>query len=46
MDCIECGACSYVCPSHVPLTQQFRVGKAVVRAELAKQKAASTGGKA
>ena len=46
MDCIECGACSYVCPSHVRLTQRFRVGKAVVRAELAKQKAASTGGKA
>ncbi|MDH3339401.1 MAG: RnfABCDGE type electron transport complex subunit C, partial [Gammaproteobacteria bacterium] len=31
MDCFECGACSYVCPSHIPLVQRFRVSKAIVR---------------
>jgi len=31
MDCFECGACSFVCPSHIPLVQQFRAGKAAVR---------------
>jgi electron transport complex protein RnfC len=31
MDCFECGACSYVCPSHIPLVQQFRLAKAAVR---------------
>ncbi len=28
MDCFECGSCSFVCPSHIPLVQQFRVAKA------------------
>ncbi|GAB6051939.1 electron transport complex subunit RsxC [Magnetospira thiophila] len=27
--CFECGCCSYVCPSHIPLVQYFRVAKAV-----------------
>ena len=31
MDCFECGCCTYVCPSHIPLVQQFRVAKATVR---------------
>lgn len=31
MDCFECGSCSFVCPSHIPLVQQFRVAKAMVR---------------
>ena len=31
MDCFECGSCSFVCPSHIPLVQQFRVAKASVR---------------
>jgi len=31
MDCFECGSCSYVCPSHIPLVQQFRFAKAAVR---------------
>lgn len=26
-DCFECGCCSYVCPSHIPLAQQFRVAR-------------------
>ncbi len=31
MDCFECGSCSFVCPSHIPLAQHFRVAKAAVR---------------
>jgi len=31
MDCFECGCCSFVCPSHIPLVQQFRFAKAMVR---------------
>jgi electron transport complex protein RnfC len=31
MDCFECGSCSYVCPSHIPLVQMFRAAKAAVR---------------
>jgi len=31
MDCFECGSCSYVCPSHIPLVQRFRVAKASLR---------------
>ncbi|MEX1308639.1 MAG: electron transport complex subunit RsxC [Eubacteriales bacterium] len=27
MDCIECGACSYICPSNRYLTQSFKLGK-------------------
>jgi electron transport complex protein RnfC len=27
MDCVECGACSYVCPARIKLVQRFRVGK-------------------
>ncbi len=26
-DCIECGCCSYVCPSHIPLANEFRKAK-------------------
>lgn len=31
MDCFECGSCSYVCPSHIPLVQYFRLSKTIVR---------------
>ncbi len=31
MDCFECGSCSFVCPSHIPLVQRFRVAKSSVR---------------
>ena len=31
-DCIECGACSYVCPSHIPLVQYYRFAKSEIRA--------------
>ncbi len=30
-DCFECGCCTYVCPSHIPLVQQFRVAKGILR---------------
>ena len=26
-DCFECGCCTFVCPSHIPLVQQFRIAK-------------------
>jgi electron transport complex protein RnfC len=31
MDCFECGCCSYVCPSHIPLVQYFRIAKQMNR---------------
>jgi len=31
LDCFECGCCSYVCPSGIPLVQYFRIAKAIVR---------------
>ena len=31
MDCFECGSCSFVCPSHIPLVQEFRFAKAAFR---------------
>ena len=41
MDCVECGSCSYVCPSNIPLVQRFRVAKALLREKQAKQRKAS-----
>jgi electron transport complex protein RnfC len=29
--CFECGSCSYVCPSNIPLTQYFRIAKSINR---------------
>jgi electron transport complex protein RnfC len=26
-DCIECGCCDVICPSHIALTERFRIGK-------------------
>lgn len=31
MDCISCGSCSYVCPSHIPLVQYFNHAKGAAR---------------
>lgn len=31
LDCFECGSCAYVCPSHIPLVQYFRISKSIVR---------------
>jgi electron transport complex protein RnfC len=38
MDCMECGSCSYVCPSNIPLVQRFRVAKALLREQEAREK--------
>ena len=40
LDCMECGSCSYVCPSNIPLVQRFRVAKALLREQMARQKQA------
>jgi electron transport complex protein RnfC len=29
-DCIECGCCSYVCPSHIPLVDYYRFAKSEI----------------
>ena len=34
-DCFECGCCSYVCPSNIPLVQYFRIAKAINREKAA-----------
>jgi electron transport complex protein RnfC len=34
--CFECGCCSYVCPSHIPLVQYFRIAKAMNRERASK----------
>jgi electron transport complex protein RnfC len=39
-DCIECGACSYVCPSNIPLVQYYRFAKSEIWAQQASKKAA------
>jgi len=30
-NCFECGACAFVCPSHIPLVQYFRAAKYFVQ---------------
>jgi electron transport complex protein RnfC len=37
LDCIECGCCSYVCPTRRPLVQLIKLGKAVLTAKGVKQ---------
>lgn len=32
MACVECGCCSFVCPSQIPLVQYLRAGKEMTRA--------------
>ena len=39
MDCIECGCCAFVCPAKINLVQRFRLGKAVVRQQMAAERA-------
>ena len=31
LDCIECGSCAFTCPGKLPLVEQFRKGKQMVR---------------
>ena len=44
MDCIECGCCAYTCPANVRLVQRFRLGKAIVRSQMAAAKEKKEGG--
>ena len=37
MACIECGSCSYSCPSHRPLNQHFKRAKVEIQAGLRKK---------
>ncbi len=39
VDCIECGCCSYVCPSNRYLVQSIKAGKALIRSIPKKQEA-------
>jgi len=39
-DCFECGCCSYVCPSNIPLVQYFRIAKAINQEDQIKAAAA------
>jgi electron transport complex protein RnfC len=39
-DCIECGCCSFVCPSHIPLVQYFRFAKSEIWAREREKNAA------
>ena len=39
LDCMECGSCAFTCPGKLPLVEQFRKGKGMLRAALAEQKA-------
>jgi electron transport complex protein RnfC len=41
-DCIECGCCDFVCPSHIPLVEWFRFGKAELRSLRVERKQAET----
>ena len=40
-DCIECGACAWVCPSNIPLVQYFRQEKAEISAIAQEEKRAA-----
>ncbi len=35
--CMECGCCSFVCPAHIPLVQNNKLAKTVLRDEKARQ---------
>jgi len=41
MDCIECGACTYICPGRLHLVQAFRAGKQKLNNAKAAAKAAA-----
>ncbi len=36
MDCMECGSCAFTCPGKLPLVEQFRKGKKLLREPSAK----------
>lgn len=46
MDCIECGCCAFVCPAHIRIVQRVRLGKGLVRAKMAEERAKAEAAKA
>jgi electron transport complex protein RnfC len=40
LDCFECGSCSFVCPSAIPLVQSFRVAKGFIKEKVEREKVA------
>jgi len=38
MDCVECGACTYACPSNIPIVQHIRTAKDNLRHQSIKEK--------
>ncbi len=30
MDCVSCGSCSWICPSHIPLVHYFNYAKGMI----------------
>ena len=43
MDCIECGLCTYICPSKIDVTENVRKGKRQLQIRLANEKKAKGG---
>lgn len=39
MDCIECGCCAFVCPGNMRIVQRIRLGKGVIRTQMAEERA-------
>ena len=37
LDCMECGSCAFSCPGKLPLVEQFRKGKALLRSAMAEK---------
>jgi electron transport complex protein RnfC len=31
LDCVECGACTFSCPSGIPIVQLIKIGKGIIR---------------
>ena len=40
MTCMECGSCAFSCPAHRHIVQTIRMGKGMLRAQMAKEKGA------
>ena len=40
-DCIECGCCSYTCPSYLPLLDYIRIAKQTVMTNIRARAAAN-----
>lgn len=46
LDCVECGACSFICPARIKLVQRFKIGKQLLREEKQKKEAKEAAKKA